>query len=195
MNYQSSFSIKGWLVAARAEQFSPFFRTIHPIYIIHTKMVKPVPQGFADMSGLEDGASKAPPQNSSGQMAPTPTPPMKPVNSEGFRVLMGMPKSDDYDMPSFWSLWCPGVGGTHPSRERSIYYTLIDEERGARCCYRVVDLLVYACMLAQLAIASILVILGATEGDHHIAVAVLGAVTGGITGILSLIKGQASPCG
>lgn len=38
-------------------------------------------------------------------------------------------------------------------------------------------------------IASVLIILGALAGDHHIAVAILGAVTGIITAVLSLIKG------
>jgi len=48
-------------------------------------------------------------------------------------------------------------------------------------------------VIFQLAIASALVILGATEGDHHLAVAVLGAVTGVTTGVLGLIKGQGQP--
>ncbi len=48
-------------------------------------------------------------------------------------------------------------------------------------------------VISQLAIASILVILGATAGDHHVAVAVLGAVTGVVTGALGLVKGQGQP--
>lgn len=59
--------------------------------------------------------------------------------------------------------------------------------------YHFYDILMYSCMIIQLIIASVLIILGAIAGDHHIAVAVLGATTGVITGILSLVKGQGFP--
>jgi hypothetical protein len=75
----------------------------------------------------------------------------------------------------------------------SLYYTLIREERSQRKLYRLYDSLVYSCLVLQLMIASVLIILGALGGDHHIAVAILGAVTGVITGVLSLIKGQGQP--
>ena len=48
-------------------------------------------------------------------------------------------------------------------------------------------------MVLQLFIASILIILGARSGDSHLVVSILGAVTGILTGILSLIKGQGFP--
>jgi hypothetical protein len=74
-----------------------------------------------------------------------------------------------------------------------VYYSLIQEESWTWKLYYVYDILVYSAMIGQLIIAAVLIILGATAGDHHIAVAVLGAVTGVITGVLSLIKGQGLP--
>jgi len=75
----------------------------------------------------------------------------------------------------------------------SLYYTLVREERSQWKLYHLYDILVYSCLVLQLMIASVLIILGALAGDHHIAVAILGAVTGIITGVLSLIKGQGQP--
>jgi hypothetical protein len=75
----------------------------------------------------------------------------------------------------------------------SLYYILVREERSQWKQYHLYDILVYSCLVVQLMIASVLIILGALAGDHHIAVAILGAVTGIITGVLSLIKGQGQP--
>src|SRR2546423_4880259 len=63
----------------------------------------------------------------------------------------------------------------------SLYYTLVREERRQWKVYYLYDVLVYSCLVLQLIIASTLIILGALAGDHHIAVAVLGTVTGIIT--------------
>jgi hypothetical protein len=84
----------------------------------------------------------------------------------------------------------------HPLSEKyttSLYYTLVREEESQWKLYYLYDILVYSCLVLQLMIASVLIILGALAGDHHLAVAILGAVTGIITGILSLIKGQGLP--
>lgn len=75
----------------------------------------------------------------------------------------------------------------------SIYYSVLRQQKTNHRLYVLYDLLTYACMLLQLIIAAVLIIVGALKGDYHIPVAVLGGVTGVLTGILSLVKGQGFP--
>jgi hypothetical protein len=75
----------------------------------------------------------------------------------------------------------------------AIYPKILKEEKSTWRQLCTFNLLVYACLALQLGIASTLVILSAISGDHHIIVAVLGAMTALITGVLSLIKGQGQP--
>jgi len=77
--------------------------------------------------------------------------------------------------------------------DTSVYYSLMREESKTNRLYRLYDVLTYVCLIAQLIISAILIVLGAVNGDYHIPVAVLGAVTGLITGVLSLIRGQGLP--
>ena len=74
-----------------------------------------------------------------------------------------------------------------------MYYNLIEEQKKTVRQYILYDTLVYICLFLQLVIAAILIILGAINKNYHIPIAVLGAVTGVITGILSLIRGQGLP--
>jgi hypothetical protein len=75
----------------------------------------------------------------------------------------------------------------------SIYYQLLTQEKRARRWYILYDMVTYTCMILQLIVASVLIIIGARGGDDHLVVSILGAVTGLLTGILSLIKGQGYP--
>jgi hypothetical protein len=79
------------------------------------------------------------------------------------------------------------------SYETSVYYSLKREETKAKRLYVLYDVVTYVCLIAQLIIAAVLIILGALNADYHIAIATLGAVTGVITGILSMIRGQGLP--
>ncbi|GIK05531.1 hypothetical protein Aspvir_009644 [Aspergillus viridinutans] len=75
----------------------------------------------------------------------------------------------------------------------AMYPKILREEKTALRQLYAFDILIYACLALQLAVSSTLVILSAISGDHHIVVAVLGAVTVLITGVLSLVKGQGQP--
>lgn len=55
------------------------------------------------------------------------------------------------------------------------------------------DVTVYACLIAQLVISSAIIVLGAVPEKFRIALAVLGAVNGVITGLLGLLRGQGMP--
>ncbi|KAF7166577.1 hypothetical protein CNMCM5623_000172 [Aspergillus felis] len=75
----------------------------------------------------------------------------------------------------------------------ALYPKVLREQKSALRQLYAFDMLVYACLILQLVIASTLVILSAVSGDHHIVVAVLGAITALITGVLSLVKGLGQP--
>jgi hypothetical protein len=77
--------------------------------------------------------------------------------------------------------------------DTSIYCTILREERTSEQIYLAYDWAVYGAMFAQLVISAVLIILGALNANFHITIAVLGAVNGVITGVLSLIKGQGYP--
>ncbi|KAJ9649844.1 hypothetical protein H2198_010831 [Neophaeococcomyces mojaviensis] len=86
----------------------------------------------------------------------------------------------------------------------SLYYTLAREESDQWRLYHIYNIITYACLILQLVIASALIIIGAipvpgssgsrdTFSGHRIAIAILGAVTGVLTGLMSLLKGQGLP--
>ncbi|KAB8067434.1 hypothetical protein BDV29DRAFT_196448 [Aspergillus leporis] len=92
---------------------------------------------------------------------------------------------------SWSSIWL--LKGTDPRDPMAMYPKVLKEEKSALHQLYMFEALVYSCLIAQLAIASALVILSAIGGDHHVVVAILGAVTALIAGILSLVKGQGQP--
>lgn len=87
----------------------------------------------------------------------------------------------------------------------SIYWSLRREEADQHRLFHFYNFITYACLILQLVIASALIIIGAipnltlssgsnsSDRGNRIAVAVLGAVTGLLTGVLSLLKGQGMP--
>jgi hypothetical protein len=78
-------------------------------------------------------------------------------------------------------------------RESSLYWTIVKDENHAKRIYTVTLWYIYLFYICQLTIAAVLVILGAIPADHHITVAILGAFTGIITGLLSMIQKQGLP--
>jgi hypothetical protein len=75
----------------------------------------------------------------------------------------------------------------------SIYYSVLKQQKVNHRLYILYDVLTYTCMILQVIIAAVLIIVGALPGSYHIPVAVLGGVTGVLTGILGLVKGQGFP--
>lgn len=84
-------------------------------------------------------------------MKPNPTAEMI-VSQTSFEKIMGIPPGFDkgeYQASPSWVFCLPTVGD-NPTRETSLYYTLVDEERVSRFFYRLVDSLVYVCSMSQL---------------------------------------------
>lgn len=117
---------------------------------------------------------------------------------EDFRALLGTDggTARGPTRPRRWCRWMPRWRQTdyHEAEDAmAMYPKILREEKRALQQLFAFDMLVYTCLIIQLAIASTLVILSAISGDHHIIVAVLGAITALITGVLSLVKGQGQP--
>jgi len=75
----------------------------------------------------------------------------------------------------------------------SIYYDILSQEHHTTSMYHLYDTFVYGALILQLVISAALIIFGAIPKSFHIAIAILGAANGVITGILSIIKGQGLP--
>ncbi|KAI7301212.1 hypothetical protein KC315_g16772, partial [Hortaea werneckii] len=52
---------------------------------------------------------------------------------------------------------------------------------------------IYTSLLGQVLLSANFIILGAMRGDHHVPIAVLGAISVSIAGCLALVKGQGLP--
>jgi hypothetical protein len=84
-----------------------------------------------------------------------------------------------------------------PRTGRGVVYQhlLLSHDTGdeAHRLYLLYDFLIYSCLLLQIVISAVLIIIGAHAGDHHLVVSILGAATGIIVGVMSLIKSQGFP--
>ncbi|KAF3395393.1 hypothetical protein DPV78_008517 [Talaromyces pinophilus] len=115
-----------------------------------------------------------------------------------FRALLGTDggTARGTPRPRRWCRWTPRWRQTEyhePEDTMAMYPKILREEQRALRQLYAFDILVYTCLSLQLTISSTLVILSAISGDHHVVVAVLGAITVLITGVLSLVKGQGQP--
>ncbi|KAL8377273.1 hypothetical protein RB595_008112 [Gaeumannomyces hyphopodioides] len=132
------------------------------------------------------------------------------ITLEAFRALVGIPQQQQPADPAgrgrgprppapstitrrTWRSLLLRDDPSTAERPTSIYYKLRRDERRARAMHALVDVVVYASMLLQMAFAAALIVLGALNGDYHLPVAVIGAMTGILAGVLSLVKGQGLP--
>jgi conflict system pore-forming effector with SLATT domain len=126
-----------------------------------------------------------------------------PLSLPDFRMLLGMSPEQGakYDnppagtrYPHYLPRWLRAWSKAEdPEAPTSIYYNLVGEEKYTIFKYRLYDSLVYGGLITQLVLSAVLIVLGALPSSHHISIAILGAVNGVVTGILSLIKGQGLP--
>jgi len=77
--------------------------------------------------------------------------------------------------------------------ENGFYWKVHSLERRAMWQYHIINWLINVLLIAQAALSTILVALGAAETKYQTQIAILGAVNGIITGILAIIKGQGLP--
>ena len=116
------------------------------------------------------------------------------VTLDDFRKLIGLPSERLPAPASRLPRWWPAQQAAEdPENNIGIYENIVYEERRTLRSSRAYDFLVYGGLITQLVVSAMLILLAATPSDHHISLAVLGALNGVITGVLSLIRGQGLP--
>lgn len=105
-----------------------------------------------------------------------------PLSKDHFFELMGMHR--------------PTPSGDPPKElatPHGLYKKIRANKSYVQTKYRIFDVLQYIFLALQLLLSAVFIVLGSIRGDVHIPVAVLGAVSTVIGGILALMKGQGLP--
>ncbi|OQN98230.1 hypothetical protein B0A48_15506 [Cryoendolithus antarcticus] len=104
------------------------------------------------------------------------------LNSHDFHILIGLrPQDPDFTWPS-----------TVPAH--SLYHSINHAYSYVNWKYRIFDIATYVLLALQVLLAAIFIVLGSlTSLDSHVAIAVLGAISTVIGGVLALMKGQGLP--
>lgn len=107
----------------------------------------------------------------------------KPLTKEHFYELMGM-------HPPQGSLLMPKQLAVHGG----LYSKIRAHLRYIQTKYRVFDVATYVLLALQLLLSAVFIVLGSlTSVDSHVTIAVLGAVSVVVAGVLALMKGQGLP--
>ena len=105
-----------------------------------------------------------------------------PLQPEAFYELMGMK--------------VPVQSGKTPSNleaAHGFYSQVCQERRYIQCKYRFYDVMIMFFLILQIFLSAVFIVLGALNVNQHIAIAVLGAVSSVIAGVLALVRGQGLP--
>ncbi|OQN95462.1 hypothetical protein B0A48_18418 [Cryoendolithus antarcticus] len=107
---------------------------------------------------------------------------LEPLNQHDFHILIGLrPQDPDFTWPS-----------TVPAH--SLYHSINHAYTYVNWKYRIFDIATYVLLALQVLLAAIFIVLGSlTSLDSHVAIAVLGAISTVIGGVLALMKGQGLP--
>ncbi|KAF2715944.1 hypothetical protein K431DRAFT_289828 [Polychaeton citri CBS 116435] len=74
-----------------------------------------------------------------------------------------------------------------------LYHDISHNHRRLKRAYRLFETVIYLALLVQTLLSTIFIVLGSVKGDYHICIAVLGAVSAVIAGVLALTKGTGMP--
>ncbi|KAK5121277.1 hypothetical protein LTR85_005443 [Meristemomyces frigidus] len=105
-----------------------------------------------------------------------------PMKRDAFCKLIGIRPHADY--------------GSTPSELESatgLYHDIRVSYSTARGLHFWFEMGIYSALLLQVLLSANFIILGAMRGDHHVPIAVLGAISVSIAGCLALVKGQGLP--
>ncbi|KAF2120828.1 hypothetical protein BDV96DRAFT_641483 [Lophiotrema nucula] len=119
------------------------------------------------------------------------------ISLENYRTLLGLPSERDPIPPTHLPRWWPESLRHRPLPDPEanigIYPNISHQERVTQRKYRFYKGIVYGGLITQLVISALLILLASVPANHHISIAVFGALNGVITGILSLLRGQGLP--
>ncbi|KAF1953300.1 hypothetical protein CC80DRAFT_144772 [Byssothecium circinans] len=124
------------------------------------------------------------------------------ISLDHFRNLVGLPSNKNPSLPatpSHLPRWWPASlrPNYHPLSDPEtnigIYPNILQQERRATQQYRLYTTTQYGGLIVQLLISALLILLASVPANHHIAIAVFGALNGVVTGILALVGGQGLP--
>lgn len=128
------------------------------------------------------------------------------ITLQNFRTLLGLP-DDRISLPRRRTTvaWLPSFLRPHtdgsytpvpdpdPEQNIGIYPTILHESRRAARNQTLYTLLTSGGLILQLLISALLILLASVPANHHIAIAVFGALNGVVTGVLALVRGQGLP--
>lgn len=116
------------------------------------------------------------------------------ITLENFRTLLGLPSERTPIPPTHPPRWWPSQlrQRTHPDPEANIgiYPNIQHQERLTHLYYALYKTVRYGGLITQLLLSALLILLASVPSNHHVAIAVFGALNGVITGILALVGGQ-----
>ncbi|KAI6818743.1 hypothetical protein KC332_g10235 [Hortaea werneckii] len=126
---------------------------------------------FAETTSTPESDSKQTTFNDTAPLAP-----------EAFRRLIGLrPRAH------------AGASPAELEAGHGLYHDIRTSYENARRAHLWFEIGVYTSLLGQVLLSANFIILGAMRGDHHVPIAVLGAVSVSIAGCLALVKGQGLP--
>ncbi|KAI6839227.1 hypothetical protein KC340_g3020 [Hortaea werneckii] len=105
-----------------------------------------------------------------------------PLAPEAFRRLIGLrPRAH------------AGASPSELEAGHGLYHDIRTSYENARRAHLWFEIGIYTSLLGQVLLSANFIILGAMRGDHHVPIAVLGAISVSIAGCLALVKGQGLP--
>ncbi|KAK4631859.1 hypothetical protein CLAFUW4_02359 [Fulvia fulva] len=77
--------------------------------------------------------------------------------------------------------------------QHGLYWKIRKHMRYIQTKYRIFDVANYIFLALQLLLSAVFIVLGSVTGNYKVAIAVLGAISTVIGGLLALMKGQGLP--
>ncbi|KAF2472031.1 uncharacterized protein BDR25DRAFT_342066 [Lindgomyces ingoldianus] len=119
------------------------------------------------------------------------------ITLDNFRTLLGLPSDRAPIPPTHLPRWWPESLRHRrlpdPEENIGIYSNILYQERITQRQYGLFKSVIYGGLITQLLLSALLILLASVPSNHHVAIAVFGALNGVITGILALVGGQGLP--
>jgi len=116
------------------------------------------------------------------------------ITLETYRTLLGLPNTRDalpsHPPPRWWPATLRSNTRSDPEANIGIYPTIQHQESLTHFHYILYRTLRYGGLITQLLLSALLILLASVPANHHVAIAVFGALNGVITGVLALVGGQ-----